>query len=169
MKMEKNSSGFTLIELLIVIAIIGTLSGVVLVSLSGARAKARDAIRQSDMRQIVSAQGVFYGFNEGYFTAVRPDDGGTPFIGRYLSSLHDPQCPGDNCTDYEWVTNTGNLTCTNNPNLNSLAGEWFCIYAILEEKSLDPNNTIYFCASQRGTKKLDSAALPSVTVDCTCF
>lgn len=45
-------AGFTLIELLIVIAIIALLTGIILTSLSGSKAKSRDAKRASDLAQI---------------------------------------------------------------------------------------------------------------------
>lgn len=49
---QKQGLGFTLIELLVVIAIIGLLSVIAVISLNSARAKARDARRVSDVKQL---------------------------------------------------------------------------------------------------------------------
>jgi prepilin-type N-terminal cleavage/methylation domain-containing protein len=57
---------FTLVELLVVIAIIGLLSSVAVVSLSGARSKARDAKRLADIVQIRKALELYYSVNNQY-------------------------------------------------------------------------------------------------------
>lgn len=64
-----NRQGFTLIEMLVVVAIIGLLSSVVVVGLSGARQKARDAKRVADIQQMMNAAEVQFS-NAGYPTSI---------------------------------------------------------------------------------------------------
>ncbi|MCP6718323.1 MAG: type II secretion system GspH family protein [Patescibacteria group bacterium] len=160
--MLKNKKGFTLVELLVVIAIIGTLSGIVLVSLGGAREKARDAVRQSDMRQIVTAQEIYYSDNDAYFTDV--GTGGVPAISTYLQAVSDPL----SSQSYTWANNTGALDCTND-DYSAILDQWFCAYATLEEDSAISGNEIYFVSTHMGSRKLDLAAAPGTTLTCTCF
>ena len=63
---QTHSRGFTLIELLVVIAIIGILSGVILASLSSARAKGRDAARQAAIHNIQNALELYFTVNGQY-------------------------------------------------------------------------------------------------------
>lgn len=62
----KGQRAFTLIELLIVIAMIGLLSTLTAVAVNGARAKARDNKRASDLKQIQKALELAYEPGSGY-------------------------------------------------------------------------------------------------------
>ncbi len=67
--MYKEKKAFTLIELLVVIAIIGLLSTLSIIALNSARAKARDAKRISDVKQMQVALEMYYNDMADY-----PDD-----------------------------------------------------------------------------------------------
>ncbi len=66
MDIQRQKEGFTLIELLVVISIIGLLSSIVLTSVNSARAKARDARRIVDFKEIQKALEFYYDANGSY-------------------------------------------------------------------------------------------------------
>jgi prepilin-type N-terminal cleavage/methylation domain-containing protein len=136
-KFTKKNKGFTLIELLVVIAIIGILAGIVLVALGGAREKARDAQRQSDIRQIGLAMEMYYDEGQAYL-----DSAAIPgAIGDYLNPM--PTDPiNDGSYIYGWADNTGD-------------SQSYCVYALLESGS-------YFAASQKGAGMKTVTGTPSL-------
>jgi type II secretion system protein G len=67
--MKKSKQGFTLIELLVVVAIIGLLATLSIVALNNARARARDARRVADIKQIQTALELYYNDQGSYPTA----------------------------------------------------------------------------------------------------
>ncbi|MFA6028055.1 MAG: prepilin-type N-terminal cleavage/methylation domain-containing protein [Patescibacteria group bacterium] len=64
--MKLNKKGFTLIELLIVVAIIGLLATLAIISLTSAQSKARDTKRISDIKSLQSAVEMYYNDNNAY-------------------------------------------------------------------------------------------------------
>jgi len=108
--------GFTLIELLVVVAIIGILASIVLVSLSGARGKARDARRIADVKTIQLALANYFNDYGFYPYDIYRTNGtaGQPSLGlvpNYLPKV--PTDPNTNATQ-----NTCDVAQSGSPTAN---------------------------------------------------
>lgn len=139
MKTVQNKKGFTLIELLIVIAIIGLLATLAIVSLTTAQQKARDTKRVADLKQLQNAVELYYSENSEYPTS----EGKTwatfgTAIGSYITNI--PQDPTNTGTKvYTYATN-GTVALTTddtqyvikaeleNPSFSALAGDDDVVY-----------------------------------------
>jgi type IV pilus assembly protein PilA len=71
-RLAKDEAGFTLIELMVVVLIIAILIAIAIPTFLGARERAQDRAAQSDLRNGLAAEKVFYVDNEVY-TATAAD------------------------------------------------------------------------------------------------
>jgi len=98
-----NKKGFTLIELLVVVAIIGLLATLSIVALNSARARARDAKRVADVKQVQTALELYYNDFGQYPATVATSIVGTPSGASstfYMNVVPTAPLPADgNCTN----------------------------------------------------------------------
>lgn len=120
-KLQITNRGFTMIEMLVVIALIGILAGLALVSFSSVQKQARDTTRKSDLKQYQNALEAYANLSNGLFPSrtssaqahttlcsdlnvrLEPD----------ISCSPDPKFGGSDATlDYRYISNGTNGTAT---------------------------------------------------------
>ncbi len=129
----QKTKGFTLIELLVVIAIIGILSGLIIVSMSGATNSAKDARIKSEMDQLRSTAQIYYNANSTYVDFTTTGDG--------LILKTDIDSQGGT------ALSTGQIAATT-----------YCI-----SKQLIGNTAQYWCLDSTGTVKASAANCSAAT------
>ena len=138
-KNQKFTTGFTLIELLIVIAIIGLLASIVMVSMTSVKKKAKDSRIQAELRQISTAMEMVYSDNDAYPTAgtnLFPATNAT--LLKYLPVA--PKNPATNAY-YLWIANTG-----------AGQNQQYCAWAVLTNET-----NAWITASEAGVIKRTTA------------
>jgi len=145
---KTKKRGFTLIELLVVIAIIGVLATIVLVSLNSARVKARDARRQSDIRQISLAMEMWYDSNNSSYAAPGgvswADNPGTICSGNISSFLAPIPASPAGTTYYCFDGNVADN---------------YCAYVASEQNP----TTVFYLTSKNGTGRRNAAPISIAT------
>ena len=100
---------FTLIELLVVITVIGLLSTMVLVGLSGVRAQGRDTRRVADLRNTQNALEIFFNANNSYPTSASWQGLENDLINADIGVKRIPRDPLSPRYEYEYAVDSSDL------------------------------------------------------------
>jgi prepilin-type N-terminal cleavage/methylation domain-containing protein len=170
--------GFTLIELMVVIAVIGILASIALVSLTGVQRSARDAQRKSDISTYRTALERHYA-NFNYYpgsaaagdcslAATTPTAcsaagiftlGGALVANKYLPAvLNDPSAAAANCNYNGGASATSNCVYKYKANSTGNSGT-YVIYTFLEAPS-GTNGTYYINSNGASASTNSEPAAP---------
>jgi len=145
--------GFTLLELMVVIAIIGILTSIILVSISAAKNKGFDAQVESELSGVKSAASIYYGNN------------GNSYIGHAGAGSN--QCPSTGPTPFTMFADTNSNMATQVSYGEYPAGVSITCnasdtaYAV--QANLSSANT-YWCVDSTGASKQETTDLGDSTV-----
>jgi len=144
-----KKQGFTLIELLVVIAIIGILAGIVLVSLGGARTRAKDARIISDMSQLRTTAEIYYSSDGNYARVKIGDDDVDKLIA-------DITAQGSALTI---ARNNADVECDGTSTTGFAVGSCYCAYVKLNA----PADDTWYCVDGPGMAAEQTTTDPSTT------
>ena len=141
MNIVENKKGFTLVELLIVIAVLGALASVFLLSFPSAQRRARDTQRRTDLKQYQALIEIFATNNNHTYPATS---------GNLTGICPDLNLAGNLCVDdphntilYQYAVNAATTA--------------YVVWAQLENPDID-GNTEFFIACSNGLTGEDSVA-----------
>jgi prepilin-type N-terminal cleavage/methylation domain-containing protein len=109
-KTNKVIAGFTLVELLVVISIIAVIIGVTMSNLVGARGRARDSVRKTNVAELKNALRLYYNDFQSY-----PASNNTPNTAQIIgcgTSATVAACPSAPCTENEFSRGGTNCAST---------------------------------------------------------
>lgn len=111
-KRRKSTDGFTVIELLVVMAIIGILMSIVVVSAQSSRERSRDNERKATLEELTTAL-EFYREKNGKYPCTNDVDASGNCSGTTVWYSSEPN-----------DKNSGNINVSNGPTTGPCAGQW---------------------------------------------
>lgn len=110
---QKREEGFTIIELLIVIIVIAILAALVIAAYIGIQQRARDAERQSDIRNIITAVQAYATINDGEYPTCTEVANGT--VENIDPEALEPPQDGSFTPDDAAAANSSDYGCVQTP------------------------------------------------------
>ncbi len=128
-----KDEGFTLIELMVVVLIIAILIAIAIPTFLGARERAQDRAAQSDLRNALTAEKVYYVDAEAYTTDATSLEAIEPSLSFVAGTAADADNVGVTVASQDSITNSIVVL-----NKQSASGTFFCIADVAAGSTIQP-------------------------------